>query len=78
MTVNKPTFLAEIRIDYHILEKWESMQNYMVRHGWKFYTNNFYTALDNATIHCNFYRKEFESVDVMQREIQDINDAFNR
>ena len=69
MIVKKPLFIARIRIEKIPYKYAENVKNYLKRNGWE--------ISEETDSHCHFScKKEFVDIELMQKEIQDINDAF--
>ena len=71
MIVTKPKFIVKLTIDKINYGHVSRIENYMKRNGWEIGCGN---------DECGFYlscQKEFRDIELMQKEVQDINDAFN-
>lgn len=71
MVVTKPLFIARISIEKIPCKYVEQVKSYMKRNGWEVYEET-----DGWCCHFSC-KKEFVDIELMQKEIQDVNDAFN-
>ena len=70
MVVTNPLFIARISIKKIPYKYAEQVESYMKRNGWEVY--------GETDGRCHFScKKEFTNIELMQKEIQDVNDAFN-
>lgn len=74
MVVKKVEYEPIVRIEHRFEEDFRVIERYMERHNWYRVTSLFGRRDGNYLE----YSKKFIDVDVMQNEIQDIKDAFNR
>lgn len=81
MQVHKLGYTARIEINFSAVENWQPMHRYMERNGWKSIglggkeklVQDRYNSMSYYA-----YSKEFTDISTMQREMADIEDAFNR
>lgn len=72
MIVGKPQYSATLKITYDVFENWRGMENYMGRNNWNTITCGI------SGIHCcTIFSKDFTTINTMEKEIEDIKDAFN-
>lgn len=72
MRVEVLKFTARVKVRYDVLENHSGLHNYMNRHNWK----ELCCCADGLRSY-SVYAKDFTCVEQMQKEVADINSAFD-